>query len=172
MRIRLVTPALLVVLLAACSSGGTASSGNPAATGSASSGQPAATAAPAGNGKIDCAKIKTAALQLLAVQFLAQLKTPDTIEAIKTNQIGNLDLDAFLAGMHDLHALDAYASPLGDPKAAIDTYETAGKAAQTLFATDPMTQAAIDTYNQNVGTVGDFLGHQIAISGAMDTAGC
>ena len=36
-----------------------------------------------------------------------------------------------------------------------------------------MTQAAIDTLNnENVGTVGDFLGHQIAISGAIDEAGC
>ena len=47
-----------------------------------------------------------------------------------------------------------------------------GKAAQTLFATDPITQAAIDTYNQNVGTVAEFLGHQVAISGAIGAAGC
>jgi hypothetical protein len=41
-----------------------------------------------------------------------------------------------------------------------------------LFATEPMTQAAIDTYTPNVGTVSDFLGHQVAIAGAMDAAGC
>ncbi len=63
-------------------------------------------------------------------------------------------------------------SPLGDPKAAIDTYEKAGEAAKVLFATEPVTQAAIDTYNQNVGSVGEFLSHQIAISGALDAAGC
>ncbi len=106
------------------------------------------------------------------VQLLAQLRTPDAIEAVRTKQIGNLDLDAFLAAMHTLHALDGRSSVLGDPKAAIDTYETAGKAAQVLFATDPMTQAAIDTYNQNVGTLTEFLGHQGAIAGAMDAAGC
>lgn len=163
MRSRSVILALLVALLAACSSGsgGTASNANPSDT-----------PVPAGNGKVDCATIKTAAQQLLMVQFLAQLKTPDTIEQIKTKQMGNLDLDAFLAGMHDLHALDAYSSPLGDPKAAIDFYEVAGTAAQALFATDPMTQAAIDAYNVNVGTVADFLSHQIAISGAIDAAGC
>jgi hypothetical protein len=52
-------------------------------------------------------------------------------------------------------------------------YEQAANAAKVLFATEPITQAAIDAYNQdNVGTVGDFLSHQIAISGAMDEAGC
>lgn len=106
------------------------------------------------------------------IQFLAQLKTPDTIASIKAKQIGNLDLDTFLAAMHELHALDSYASPLGDPKAAIDFYEKAAKAAQVLFATDPMTQAAIDTYNENVGTITDFLGHQSAISAAIGEVGC
>jgi hypothetical protein len=28
------------------------------------------------------------------------------------------------------------------------------------------------TYNLNVGTIGDFIGHQGAISGAMGEAGC
>lgn len=165
MRIKLVLLLLVAGLLAACSSGGTASSSNPSATdGQASTGQ--------GSGSVDCDKINTAAQQLLAIQFLAQLKNPDTIQSIKTKSIGNLDLDAFLAAMHDLHALDSHASALGDPKPAIEVYETAAKAAKVLFATDPMTQDAIDTYNLNVGEVTDFLGHQIAISGAMDAAGC
>ncbi len=167
MRIRLVLAGLLVALLAACGGAGTGSNANPT-----SSGQRPGTAAPGGNGTVDCAAIKTAAQQLLAIQFLAQLRNPDTIEQIRTGKIGGLDLDKFLAGMNDLHVLDSYASPLGDPKAAIDVYEKAARAAQVLFATEPMTQAAIDTYNKNVGTVGDFLGHQIAISGAIDAAGC
>jgi hypothetical protein len=159
----------------ACSGGstGTASGANPLATDSqTSSGRPTDTTAPAGNGKVDCATVNTAAQQLLMVQFLAQLRTPDTVAPIKAKAIGHLDLDTFLAGMHDLHALDAYSSPLGDPKAAIDFYEEAGRAAQVLFATDPITQAAIDTYNQKVGTVAEFLGHQVAISGAIGAAGC
>jgi hypothetical protein len=172
MRIRSVIPVLVVALLAGCG-GGTASSGNPPATGSqASTGQAARATAPAVNGKADCAAIKTAAQQLLMVQFLAQLNTADTIAQVKAKQIGSLDLDTFLAAMHALHALDSYSSPLGDPKAAIDFYEKAGTAAQVLFATSPITQAAIDTYMQNVGTVGEFIGHQAAISGAMGTAGC
>jgi hypothetical protein len=116
--------------------------------------------------------MKTAAQQLLGVQLLAQLKTPDTIESIKTKAFGNLDLDTFIAALGVLHALDGYPSVLGDPKAAIDFYIKAAEAAKVLFATEPMTQAAIDTYNQNVGTVGDFLAKQSAISGAMGEAGC
>lgn len=165
MRTRLAIPVLLLVLLAGCNAG----SGSPgSSTGQSTPGA----SVPAGNGTVDCAKIRTASQELLSLQFLAQLKTADTIEQIRTNQIGNLDLDVFLAAMHDLHALDSHASPLGDPKAAIDFYERAGEAAQVLFATDPMTQAAIDTYNENVGEVADFLGHQMAISGAVGEAGC
>jgi hypothetical protein len=167
MRIRLVIPALVVALVAGCGGGGSASNANPS-----TQGQQSGTTTPGGNGQVDCAAIKTAGQQMLAIQFLAQLRNPDTIESIRTGQIGGLDLDKFLAAMNELHVLDAYPSPLGDPKAAIDLYEKAGKAAQVLFATSPMTQAAIDTYNENVGTVGEFLGHQIAISGAIDAAGC
>jgi len=163
----LVIAALLVALLAGCGGAGTPSNANPSSTRQ----QPGASA-PAGGGQVDCAAIKTAAQQLLAVQFLAQLRNPDTIESIKTGQIGGLDLDKFLVGMNDLHALDSFSSPLGDPKAAIEVYEKAGRAAQVLFATEPITQAAIDTYNENVGTVGEFLSHQVAISGAIDAAGC
>ncbi len=169
MRNRLVLPALLVALLSACSGSSGASSGassnaNPSVAAQASTGgQP---------GTVDCAAITTAAQELIMVQFLAQLTTPDTVEAVKTHQIGNLDLDKFLAAMHTLHALDGHPGVLGDPKAAIDVYEKAGNAAKVLFATDPVTQAAIDTYNQNVGTLTEFLGHQSAISAAMGEVGC
>jgi hypothetical protein len=165
MKTRLATPFLLIALLAGC---GGASPGATTKPGAASG--PASTSKPAG--QVDCAALKTAAQELIAIQFMAQLKTPDTIASIKNKTIGNLDLDKFLAGMQTLHALDPYPSVLGDPKAAIDFYIKAAKAAQVLFATDPMTQAAIDAYNENVGTVGDFLGHQAAISGAMGEAGC
>lgn len=166
---RAIPTVLFVVVLAACGGTTTATNPNPPAASQAATGQ--ATDPPAG-GKVDCAALKTAAQELLGVQLLAQLKTPDTIASIKSKSIGNLDPDKFLAAMHTLHALDPYKSALGDPKPAIDAYEKAATAAKVLFATDPMTQAAIDTYNQNVGTTTAFLGHQLAISGAMDAAGC
>lgn len=165
MQTRLVAPILMLILLAGCGGASPGGSAKPGPTGGqAPTGKPA--------GQVDCAAINTAGQQLLAIQFLAQLKTPDTIESIKNKQIGSLDLDAFLAAMQVLHSLDAYPSVLGDPKAAIDFYEKAGKAALVLFATEPMTQAAIDTYNLNVGSVADFLSHQAAIAGAIDEAGC
>jgi hypothetical protein len=165
MRIKLVLPLLLITVLAACGGASPGATTKPGATsGTAATNKPGAA--------VDCAAMTTAAQQLLAVQLLAQLKTPDTIQSIKSKAIGNLDLDTFLAAMHTLHALDGHASVLGDPKAAIDAYENAAKAAKVLFATDPMTQTAIDTYNQNVGTVSDFLSHQAAISGALSEAGC
>lgn len=172
MRFRFTILAVLAASVIACG-GGAATTPKPA---SGASGQPSAAAAvskaPAGNGSLDCTKIKAAAVELLSLQLLAQLKTPENVEAVRTKQIGNLDIDTFLGAMHDLHALDGSASPLGDPKAAIEFYEKAGNAAKVLFATKPVTQAAIDTYNQNVGTVGDFLSRQISISAAIDQAHC
>ena len=174
MRSKIVVPVLLIVLLAGCGgSSGPAATANPStAGGPASTSQPSAASTPAANGKLDCAAIKTAAAELINAQFLAQLTSPDVVAQVKAKQFGNLDPDAFIAAMETLHALDGYASPLGDPKAAIDVYENAAKAAKVLFATDPMTQAAIDTYKQNIGTVADFLGHQVAIAGALDKAHC
>ena len=55
---------------------------------------------------------------------------------------------------------------------AASTYEEAGQAAKTLSATKPVTKAAIDEYNMHVGTIAEFLGHQGAIAGAMDSAHC
>lgn len=165
MKSRLVTTILALTVLAACSGAGPGATTKPAATSGT-----AATAKP--GGKVDCEAIKTAAQQLIAIQLLAQLKTPDTIESIKNKSIGNLDPDAFISAMGTLHALDGYSSALGDPKAAIDYYIKVAQAAKVLFATEPMTQAAIDTYNQNIGTVSDFLGRQVAISGAIAEAGC
>lgn len=151
---------LLVVLLAAC--GG---AGGPASTAKGGT----ATQKPAGN--VDCTAMKAAAAQLIGLQFLAQLTTPETIESIRT--VGNLDVDKLLSALGDLHALDGVSSPLGDAKGSIAFYEKAAKAAKTLLAMDPVTQAAIDAYNkENVGTVADFLGKQIAISGALGEAGC
>ena len=72
--------------------------------------------------------------------------------------------DEFLAALHDLHALDGQTSVMGDPRAAIDACAEAGQAAKTLFATKPVTQAAIDTYNTHVGSIAEFLGHQGAIA--------
>jgi hypothetical protein len=162
MKTKVALPLLFAVMLAAC--GGT---GGPAST---AKNQPAATQK-SGNGSVDCAKVKAATAQLIGLQFLAQLTTPETVASIKS--IGNLDIDALLSALGDLHALDSVSTPLGDAKASIDAYEKAAKAAKALFAMDPVTQAAIDAYNKdNVGTVADFLGKQIAISGALDAAGC
>lgn len=178
MRTRLLVPVIaLAAVLSGCgSSGSTAQSSS---TTAASNGSGTTTtgsdgsASGTGSGKVDCAAIKKAGGEVVVwVQLLAQLSSPDTVASIKNKSFGNLDLDKFQADMTTLHQLDSYSSPLGDPKEAIDIYEKAGKAAKVLFATDPVTQSAIDTYMTNVGTVGKFLGHQTAIAGAMDAAHC
>ena len=159
MKMKLALSIVLTVVVAAC--GGAGAPGSTAKTGAT---QKPGTA-------VDCTKMKAAAAQLIGIQLLAQLTTPDAIASIKS--INNLDLDKLLSALGDLHALDSVSTPMGNPKASIDAYEKAAKAAKTLFAMNPVTQAAIDAYNKdNVGTVADFLGKQVAISGAMGEAGC
>ena len=174
MRTRLLLTTLLAaVLLAACSGrrriAATARPAAPAKTAAA----PADSAAPAGGGSVDCTAVKAAMAKIIvSVQLLAQMRDPAGVDAVKSKTMGDFDPDEFLAALHDLHALDGQTSVMGDPKAAIDAYEEAGQAAKTLFATKPVTQAAIDTYNTHVGTIAGFLGHQGAIAGAMDSARC
>ena len=123
MRTRLLTPVLLIALVAACGGGG-ASTAKPAATNAqASAGQPADSAAPGGNGSVDCTKVKAAVAKIIvSVQLLAQLHDPETVAAVKSRTMGDVDPDAFLAALKDLHALDGQTSVMGDPKAAIDAY--------------------------------------------------
>ena len=164
MKIKVALPFVLAVFVAAC--GG---AGGPASTAKS---QPGATQAQGGGGgKVDCTKLKAAAAQLISIQLLAQLTTPDAVEQVKS--MNSLDINGLIDALGDLHALDSVSSPFGDTRASIDAYEKAAKAAKALFAMNPVTQAAIDAYNKdNVGTVSEFLGKQIAISGAMGEAGC
>ena len=168
MHIRFASVSLAVVLLAACGGGGA-----PGQTSNSNGATPpAATSGPGGGGSVDCAAMKTAGEQLLGIQLLAQMTTPDTVASIKAKEIGNLDPDKLLAALATLHALDSVSSPLGDPKAAIEVYEKAAEAAKVLFAKDTVTQADVDEYYKTVGTISEFLGHQVAISGALGEAGC
>jgi hypothetical protein len=125
-----------------------------------------------GGGDVDCAAVTEAAQQLLSVQLLAQLDSPESVRSIKDMDIGALDLAKFQAAMETLHQLDGSAGPLGDPKEAIDTYQDAATKAQALFDADPPTQADIDAYNESIGEPGKFLMHQAPISGALEEAGC
>lgn len=171
----------LVVLVASCgggssdsssgSDGGSGSSGGGASTTAADSGGSSGSSGSSG-GKVDCDAMNQAAQSLISVQLLAQLDTPENVAGVGNNTMGNLDIDQFLADMATLHALDSYSGPLGDPKPAIDAYEDAGTQAKALFEADPPTQEAIDAYMASIGSTGDFLGHQMAISGALEEAGC
>jgi hypothetical protein len=173
MRTRLLLTTLLgAVLLAACS-GGSASTVKPPTVPAQTAAAPADSAAPAGGGSVDCTAVKAALAKIIvSVQLLAQMRDPAGVDAVQSKTIGDFDPDEFLAALHELHALDGQTSVMGDPKAAIDAYEDAGQAAKTLFATKPVTQDAVDAYNTHVGTVAEFLGHQGAIAGAMDSAHC
>ena len=175
MRSRLLALTLVALVAAACGGSGGSSTTNPTAAASSTASQAAAsTGTGGGTGKVDCSSLKEAGAQMiLGSQILAQLRTPDTIQAIKDKTIGStFDPDAFIAAMQQLHALDGVKSPLGDPKAAIDAYIAAAQAAKDLLAKSSVTQADIDAYLKSVGSISDFLAKQMAISGAMSTAGC
>lgn len=168
--------ALLVLAIALAGCGG--STPGPTGAGSIATPNPTTagggpTAGSGGNGgSVDCAALTTAAQQLLGIQLLAQMTTPETVESIKKNQIGALDPQKMLDALATLHALDGVPSQFGDVKSAIGVYEKAATAAKALFAKSNVTQADVDEFYKTVGSINDFLGHQIAISGAMSEAGC
>ena len=176
MRSTLLTFALVAVLAAACGSAGGSSTSNPssAAASSAASQAAPSTAAGGGSGKINCSSLKDATAQLLiGAQVLAQLRTPETIQALKDGTVGpDFDPDKFIAAMQQLHVLDSVSSPLGDQKTAIDAYIAAAQGAKALLAKSSVTQADIDAYVKSIGSITDFLSKQAAISGALSTAGC
>lgn len=180
MRARLVLVSVLAaatLVLAGCG-GGSSSDGS--AKDGGGSGDTATTADPGSGssdsgstgGDVDCTAVKKAAEDLLMVQLMAQIRDPQSIESMSNEQLVNLDFDQFQASMKVLHQLDGYDSPLGDPKAAIETYEDAATKAQALFEADAPTQADIDAYNESIGSTSEFLMHQTAISGALDEADC
>lgn len=183
MRTRLATVSVLTamaILLAGCGGGGSSDSSSKdggsgttattkADTGSTDSG---GSGGGSGKGSVDCAAVKEAAQSLISVQLLAQIRDPQSVADLKSKTFGNLDLEKFAADMKVLHQLDDSKGPLGDPKAAIAAYEDAAAKAQALFDANPPAQADIDAYNQSIGSTSEFLGHQVAISGALDQAGC
>jgi hypothetical protein len=173
---------LIVLVLAACSGD---DSGSSAAGDGGSDGVTTTTASSSddgggsdgsgtdGSGDVDCDAIDEAnAAFIVPVQLLAQVRDPVTFESVKSGTVGNLDIDAFLAAVDEMHALDDVETPLGDPKEALDVYEAAGDKMKELLDAGTVTQADIDELVDIVGPVSDFLGHQIAIAGALDTVGC
>ena len=178
----------LVLVLAACGGGSEASSSSgggtrPAAapaSGASSTTEAESESEPesesgsgtASRGAIACDELDDAAEQLASVEYLLLLDTPDHARAIKTNLVGDLDLTEFLTAMRTLHQLDPYGGPLGDPRTAIETYEAAALAARDLFAVEPITQAAINVYQDSLGDPAAFLSQQTAITGALAEAGC
>lgn len=176
MKIRILIFSALVALVPACSSsssGGGSASGT-TATGSSTTATTATgssnSSASGSKGKVDCVKLKKDARQLLSAQLLAQLSTNNAITSIKSKSVGNLDVDEFAAAMADLHELDGRKTPFGDPKKALDSYQSAAAAAKLLLAKDPATQDDIDTYMKNVGTPGDFLKLQEPVAFALSDA--
>ena len=136
--------------------------------------RPLDSAAPAGGGSVDCTAVKAALAKIIvSVQLLAQMRDPAGVDAVQSKTIGDFDPDEFLAALHDLaRASTARPRSWATRRPRSTPMRTAGQAAKTLFATKPVTQAAIDTYNTHVGTIAEFLGHQGAIAGAMDSAHC
>lgn len=167
---------ITILLLAACS-GGDDGGSSPSTAGGAGGDVTTTVGSDGGGsngaGPVDCAAITAAMTEIgVPLQLLAQVRTPSTLAAIKEGTVGELDIDAFLAAIDVIHALDPFDSPLGDPKVSLDAYEEAGNAMKALLEADAPTQADIDAYNDTIGTIPEFLGLQIALSGGMDAANC
>jgi len=123
-------------------------------------------------GEVDCAAMEAALSEFTSVQLLAQIRDPGSIETLKLGSLTVVELDALEQALTELEVLDGYSNDMGDPAEAIDNLQAAVAEARGLFEADPVTQEAIDAYNESIGTLAEFLGNQVPISAALDEAGC
>jgi len=173
--------ALLVIVVFTLAACGGSSGDDPGASSTTGAGDDSAAplaanddSAPVGtndsSGDIDCAALGAArAVISTETQSLAQVSAPNWVAQL--SDFG-LDIDAYLRAVDTLRPLEGVGSPLGSPKETLDLYQSAGEAMKAMMEADAVTQADVDAYNEIVGTVGDFIGSQIAINGALGEAGC
>ena len=151
------------VLSRAQSAAAAASSAAAAAGGDSSS--PAAA-----GGAVDCSAITKDDLAkfLVYTQILAQIRTPDTVAAIKSKTITDYTPESFAAILAKLQVLAGHpAAGMGDPAAALEFYSKANDSAKALLDSASVTQAQLDAYQAQVGGVASILSKQVAINAAI-----
>lgn len=172
MRARVGAALLTVVLLAvasACSSGDDGDDGATATT------APEASSGGAPDGDVDCEVLVDAAQKVgFAIQILAQLHTQAQYDSVKS---GVLDLqpEQTLADIETLRALEDVEidAASGSVEASLDLYQEAAElAAENLAVDDAFADAQGDELSALVADLGAFLGNQVAVSAALDEAGC
>ena len=140
-----------------------------ASSAAAAAGGDSSSPAPAG-GAVDCSAITKDDLAkfLVYTQILAQIRTPDTLTAIKEKSITDYTPESFAAILAKLQVLAGHpAAGMGDPGAALDFYAKANDSAKALLDSASVTQAQLDAYQAQVGGVASILSKQVAINAAI-----
>jgi len=140
-----------------------------ASSAAAAAGGDSSSPAPAG-GAVDCSALTKDDLAkfLVYTQILAQIRTPDTLTAIKEKSITDYTPESFAAILAKLQVLAGHpAAGMGDPGAALDFYAKANDSVKALLDSASVTQAQLDAYQAQVGGVSSILGKQVAINAAI-----
>ena len=141
-----------------------------ASSAAAAAGGDSSSPAPAAGGAVDCSAITKDDLAkfLVYTQILAQIRTPDTVAAIKSKSITDYTPESFAAILAKLQVLAGHpAAGMGDPGAALDFYAKANDSAKALLDSASVTQAQLDAYQAQVGGVASILSKQVAINAAI-----
>ena len=127
---------------------------------------------PAAGGTVDCSALTKDDLAkfLVYTQVLAQIRTPDTLAAIKAKSMTDYTPESLAAILDKLQVLAGHPAPgMGDPGAAVDFYVEANDSVKAMLDSASVTQAQLDAYQAQVGGVASILGKQVAINAAIGT---
>ena len=127
---------------------------------------------PAAGGTVDCSALTKDDLAkfLVYTQVLAQIRTPDTLAAIKAKSMTDYTPESLAAILDKLQVLAGHPAPgMGDPGAAVDFYVKANDSVKAMLDSATVTQAQLDAYQAQVGGVASILGKQVAINAAIGT---
>ena len=127
---------------------------------------------PAAGGTVDCSALTKDDLAkfLVYTQVLAQIRTPDTLAAIKAKSMTDYTPESLAAILDKLQVLAGHPAPgMGDPGAAVDFYVEANDSVKAMLDSATVTQAQLDAYQAQVGGVASILGKQVAINAAIGT---
>lgn len=126
----------------------------------------------AAGGAVDCSALTKDDLAkfLVYTQVLAQIRTPDTLAAIKAKSMTDYTPESLAAILDKLQVLAGHPAPgMGDPGAAVDFYVKANDSVKAMLDSASVTQAQLDAYQAQVGGVASILGKQVAINAAIGT---
>jgi len=126
--------------------------------------------APAAGSSVDCSGITKddLAKYLVYTQVLAQVRTADTVAALKAKQFSDYTPEAMSAILAKLAVLAGHpATGFGDPAESLAYFTKANSLVAAMIAADAPTQAQLDEYKTALGGTAAAIGKQLPVNASI-----